>query len=270
MLKIQDNLRNITIISYITITLNLFCITFGILFIINPLVSVLWDIFGAILVITIFENLLFIYLTLHKKNVLRVKTRIFSYGFLLLIIIAIPCMMLGNLLLSVMYSNELIDTIGAYLLLYIGYFGIFSYGAVFALFELKLISNIDLYLFKYSLFSRITMRSSRFWVISRKILVVVSRITFIFSIVFAVVIIIGSFEVVTTFVAIVSGQFGTFFSIIFLANTLLLLKLKRRKRSTKKYYRTALIGFFVSACLLMPLFFTNTTIKNAENTFSRA
>ncbi len=268
--KILVKLRNITAISYITITLNLICIAFGILYIINPLISILMNIFGIILVLTIFENLLFIYFTLHKKNILRVKTQYISYGFLLLIIIAIPCMMLGNLLLSVIYSNKLMDTIGAYLLLYLGYFGIFSYGFSFALFELKLLSNIDLYLFKFSLFTTNTIRHSRIRKISRKILVTLSRITFIFGIVFAVVIIFGSFEVVTTFVAIVSGQFGTFFSIIFLANTLLLLKLKRRKRTTKKYYKTALIGFFVSGCLLMPLFFTNTTIKNAENTFSTA
>ena len=101
------------------------------------------------------------------------------------------------------------------------------------------------------------MKDSRRKNISRKILVIFSRITFILGIVFAVVIIFGSFEVVTTFVAIVSGQFGTFFSIIFLANTLLFLKLKRRRRTTKKYYKTALIGFFVSGCLLMPLFLTN-------------
>jgi predicted esterase len=179
-------------------------------------------------------------------------------------------MMLGNLLLSVIYSNKLVDTIGAYLLLYIGYFGIFSFGFIFALFELKLLSNIDLYLFKYSLFATNTIRYSRIRKISRKILVILSRITFIFGFVFAVVIIFGSFEVVTTFVAMVSGQLGTFFSVIFLANTHLLLKLKRRKRTTKKYFKTAIIGFFVSGCLLMPLLSTNTTIINAENTFSTA
>jgi acetyl esterase/lipase len=263
-------LRNITVISYITVTLNLFCIAFGILFILGLLYSIPWDFFGIILVLTIFTNLLFIYFTLYKKNILRVKTQFISYGFLLLIIIAIPCMMLGNLLLSVMYSNELIDTIGAYLLLYFGYFGIFIFGFTYALFELKLLSNIDFYLFKYSLFTTDSVRQTRIRNVSRKILVALSRITFIFGIIFAVVIIFGSFEVVTTFVAIVSGQFGTFFSIIFLANTLLLLKLKRRKRTTKKYYKTALIGFFVSGCLLMPLLFTNTAVKNAENTFSTA
>jgi len=263
-------LRNITPISYITITLNVFCIVCGIIFIIKPIYSILWDIFGIILASTIFENLLFIYFTLYKKNNLKLKTQFISYGFLLFIIIAIPCIMLGNLLLSVIYSNKIIDTIGAYLLIYFGYFGIFIYGLVFALYELKLLSNFDLHLFKFSFFAIDTMKDSRRKNISRKILVIFSRITFILGIVFAVVIIFGSFEVVTTFIAIVSGQFGTFFSIIFLANTLLFLKLKRRKRTTKKYYRTALIGFFVSGCLLMPLFVTNSTVKNAENNFSIA
>ncbi len=121
-------LRKISTISYITITLNLFCVVFGIIFIIKPIYSILWDIFGIILASTIFENILFIYFTLYKKNNLKLKTQFISYGFLLFIIIAIPCIMLGNLLLSVMYSNKLIDTIVAYLLTYFGYFGIFIYG----------------------------------------------------------------------------------------------------------------------------------------------
>jgi len=268
--KSPIKLRNTPVISYITIALNLFCIAFGVLFIIKPIYSILWDIFGIILASAIFENLLFIYFTLYKRNILRAKTQFISYGFLLFIIIAITCIMLGNLLLSVIYSNMLIDTIGGYLLIYFGYFGIFIYGFFFALYELKLLSNIDLQLFKYSFFTIETRQNSRMKDLSRKILVIFSRIIFIFGIIFAVVIVFGSFEVVTTFIAIISGQFGTFFSIIFLANTLLFLKLKRRKRTTKRYYRTALIGFFVSGCLLMPLFFTNSTIKNAENTFSIA
>ena len=88
---------------------------------------------------------------------------------------------------------------------------------------------------------------------------ILSRTTFYVGIIFAVVIIFGSFEVVTTLIAIVSGQFGIYFSFIFAANTILLLKLKRRKRTSKKYYKTAIIGLFVTGCLLMPLFLTNST-----------
>ena len=151
--KSPIKLRNTPVISYITIALNLFCIAFGVLFIIKPIYSILWDIFGIILASAIFENLLFIYFTLYKRNILRAKTQFISYGFLLFIIIAIICIMLGNLLLSVIYSNMLIDTIGGYLLIYFGYFGIFIYGVFFALYELKLLSNIDLQLFKYSFFT---------------------------------------------------------------------------------------------------------------------
>ena len=142
-LKNLRRLRNVIVTSYLTITLNLFCIALGILYIINPTSSLLWDVFGVILITTIFENLLFIYFNLHKRNMLRVKTRLISYGFILFIIFAIPCMMLGNLLLSSIYSNELIDTLGAYVLTYFGYFGILIYGFSFALFNI--INLINLY-----------------------------------------------------------------------------------------------------------------------------
>jgi predicted esterase len=177
-------------------------------------------------------------------------------------------MMLGNLLLSVTYSNEIIDTFGAYFLTYFSYFGILLFGLAFASLDIKLLSNIDLQLFKYSLFPTYSRKSLKNSKIARKLLIILSRFTFLMGVIFAIVIIFGSFEVVTTFVAIISGQFGVFFSIIFLANTILLLKLKRRKRTTKKYYRTAIIGLFVSGTLLMPLFLTNSTAQNANRAFS--
>ncbi|MFX0083007.1 MAG: alpha/beta hydrolase fold domain-containing protein [Candidatus Hodarchaeota archaeon] len=262
--------RNLIVTSYTSITLNLFCFVLGILYILNPVYSMLWDIYGVILAITIFENLLYIYFILHKKNKLRVKTQYISYGYLLFIIIAIPCIMGGNLLLSSIYSNKLVDTIGAYMLVYVSYFGILTYGFSFAIYNILTLRKIDWSLHKYTFFTIYTKKFIRAKRISRKILVIISRITFIIGIIFAIVIIFGSFEVVTTFIAIISGQFGVFFSIIFLANTILLLKLKRHKRINKKYYRTAILGFFVSGCLLMPLFMTNFTVINAKRSFATA
>lgn len=268
--KNLGKLRKILITSCSTITLNLFCIVLGILYILNFTSSLLWEIFGVILALTIFENLLYTYFNLHKKNVLRVKTRLMSYGFLIFIIIAIPCMMLGNLLSSSIYSNELIDTIGAYILTYFGYFGILIYGLSLALYNLINLKSIDRLHLNYSFVIPYSRRFMKTRKITRKIAIITSRIIFIIGIVFAVVIIFGSFEVITTFVAMVSGQFGTFFSIIFLSNTILLLKLKSRKRTTKKYYKTAILGFFVSGCLLMPVLTTNFTIVNARRSFTNA
>lgn len=266
--KHSIKLRNLTVVSYITISLNLFSIISGIIYILQPLYSIIWNILGAIMLITLFENLIFIYLNLYKKNILKSRTHYISYGYLLFMIIAVPCMMLGNLLISVTYSNEITDTIGAYFLIYFSYFGILLYGLAFASLDIKLLSNIDLQLFKYSLFPTQSRKPLKKRKIARKILIFLSRFTFLLGVIFAIVIMFGSFEVVTTFVAIVSGQFGVFFSIIFLANTILLLKLKRRKRTTRKFYRTAIIGLFVSGSLLMPLFLTNATAQNADRSFS--
>jgi hypothetical protein len=262
--------RKLMLTSYLTIALNLFCFVLGILYLSNPTYSLFWDIYGVILALSIFENLLYIYFNLHKQNILRAKTQLISYGFLLLIIIGVPCMMSGNLLLSSIYSNELSETIGAYLLTYFSYFGILLYGLSFAIYNIITLIRFDFSHSRQILFAINTRKFTRAKRISRKILIIFSRITFIIGICFAFVIIFGSFEIVTTFIAILSGQFGVFFSIIFLANTILLLKLKSRKRITKRYYRTAILGLFVSGCLLMPLVMTNLTVFNAKKSFANA
>ncbi|MHA1913211.1 MAG: alpha/beta hydrolase [Promethearchaeota archaeon] len=261
-------LRNITITSFVTIFLNLFSIALGISYFIISRYSIFWDIFGVILIITLFENLLFIYFNLYKKDILRGKTLRISYGYLVLIIVAFLFMMLGNLLLSVTYSNSLLDNLGAYCMIYISYFGILIYGITFAIVDLIKLSSVNIHSLNYTIIPIKTVKFIRVKRILLKALVILSKSTFIVGIVFAVVIIFGSFEVVTTLIAIISGQFGIYFSFIFAANTILLLKLKRCKRTTIKYYRTAIIGLFVSGCLLMPLFLTNSTARNANKTFT--
>jgi len=176
--------------------------------------------------------------------------------------------MLGNLLASVTYSNQLIDNLLAYILTYFFYFGSLFIGIIYAVIGIKFYNNITLG-FENSNFnetvSRNLMKTKK---ILKKVITVISRSTFIVGIIFGMVIIFGSFEVVTTFVAIVVGQFGIFFSIIFFANTILLLKLKHRQWNSRKFYRTAMCGVLVSGLLLTPLFLTQFSINNIERNFS--
>ena len=53
--------------SYISIELNLASIIFGIIYLFTSY-SVLWDIAGIIFLITLFENLLLVFLTSNKLN----------------------------------------------------------------------------------------------------------------------------------------------------------------------------------------------------------
>ncbi|MFX1573168.1 MAG: hypothetical protein ACFFB0_10500 [Promethearchaeota archaeon] len=262
------NLRNIKLTSCLTLILNTFCIIFGLLYILKPSSSVFWDFIGVIITITLFENLLFVYFNLHKSNKLSPKVTIVSYIYLIFIIIAILFIILGNLLLSSVYSNIFIENFGSYCIIYFSYFGILLYGIFFAVFNLKQLLKNDLEFIKKSYNKKIGILKVK--MILHKILVILSKITFCIGIVFAIVNIFGSFGVITVFIAIISSQFGLFFSIIFLANTILLLKLKKHKRTTKKFYRTAIIGIFVSVWLSMPLFLSNSSIYNDDKVFADA
>ncbi|MFW9987534.1 MAG: hypothetical protein ACFFC3_02675, partial [Candidatus Odinarchaeota archaeon] len=56
------------IISYLIFILNLCCIFLGVLYISFPIYSILWDYFGVILLITIFENLIMISINSIKER----------------------------------------------------------------------------------------------------------------------------------------------------------------------------------------------------------
>ena len=273
-MKIGKNwLNNPSIISacYSSVILNSICVILGIFYLLFPSYSILWDVFGILLLMTFFGNLILIFINSNKTNgrsKFTNKMNLFSYVYLIFIILAIVCMMLGNLLISVTYSNQLIDNLLAYTLTYIFYFGILIIGIIYAVFGSKTYNKINLGFEKYYFEKRFSARFVKTKKTLKKIITVISRVTFIIGIIFGIVILVGSFEVVTTFIAIVSGQFGIFFSIIFFANTILLLKLKHPRWNSKKFYRTAISGIFISGLLLTPLFLTQYTINNIERNFS--
>jgi len=273
-MKIGKNwlkIPSIIIACYSSVILNSICVILGIFYLLFPSYSILWDVFGILLLMTFFGNLILIFINSNKTNgrsKFTTKMNLFSYVYLIFIILAIVCMMLGNLLISVTYSNQLIDNLLAYTLTYLFYFGILIIGIIYAIFGSQTYHKINLGIENNYIEKRFSRRFVKTKKILRKITIVISRVTFIIGIIFGIVILFGSFEVVTTFIAIVSGQFGIFFSIIFFANTILLLKLKHPRWNSKKFYRTAISGIFISGLLLTPLFLTQYTINNIERTFS--
>jgi predicted esterase len=178
--------------------------------------------------------------------------------------------MLGNLLISVNYSNKIIDNLAGYLLTYFFYFGNLSIGILYSIGGIKNhnFENLKIKLKEQKILVQSSGRSFLNRRTLKKTITVISRITFYMGIIFALVIVFGSFEIITVFIAIISGQFGIFFSIIFFANTILLLKLKHPEWTNKKIYRTTISGVLVSGLLLSPLFITQFTINQIEIDFS--
>jgi len=198
------------------------------------------------------------------------RLNLISYLYLTLIIISMIAILGGNLLVSSIYSNNFLNNLGIYTLIYFFYFSVLFFGIFYAFIGIKLNNNQNIEL-QNKFFKRITLlKFQKAKKTLRKICKIISRITFIIGIIFGLVIIIGSFGVITTFIAIISAQFGLFFSIIFFANTILLLKLNNHKKNSKKYYRISFIGFVVSGLLMTPFLLTDPIISDIDDTFSNA
>jgi acetyl esterase/lipase len=267
-LNYRFNVNNLSIFSF---NLNSICIILGIVYIITPTYSILWDIFGILLSITLFENLFLAYFTsvrVNKSTKLGNRINLFCYMNILFTILAYLCMIIGNILLSSSLSYRLIDNLGAYTLIHLCFFGILIFALSMSIINIKNNKNKTLWNLSQETTANRKRRNIRFRRNLKRILTVFSRITFIIGILFGIVIVFGSFEILTTFIAIISAQFGVFFSLIFFANTILLLKLKGPNLSRRKFYRNATIGTIVAFLLIMPLALTNITISNAEKNFS--
>jgi len=257
-------------VSYSLLLLNVFCIVSGILYIAIPKYLLLWDVFGVILTITLFENLLLVYLNLlkvNKKSKLGHRLYIMCYVFLVFTILAMLGMMQGNLLNSMAISNGFL---GGYALTHLCYFGILSFGIFLVLVDILTRRNPEIWGIENGGEIRKFMKIERVKRIFGKILVIVVWIGFIFGGFCAFITVFGVFEFVTTQIAYISSQYGIFLSFIFLSNMIILIRLKRGKWDRKKFRRVALVGIFISTALLSPLFMTNITAINAEANFSEA
>ena len=257
-------------VSYSLLLLNLFCFVSGILYIAIPEYLLLWDVFGVILTITLFENLLLVYLNLLKVNKtskLGYRLYILCYLFLAFTILAMFGMMQGNLLSSREISNSFL---GGYALTHLCYFGFLTFGTFLVLIDIITRKNLEIWGIGNKGDSRKSMKIVRVKRNTMKILTKVSGIGFAFGAFCAFITIFGVFEFVTTQIAYISSQYGVFLSLIFLSNLIILLKLKRGKWDRKKFRRVALVGIFISTALLSPLFASNITALNAEANFSEA
>ncbi|MDX1798387.1 MAG: hypothetical protein R3255_07035, partial [Candidatus Lokiarchaeia archaeon] len=126
--------------SYFSVTMNLVCLILGMFYLLFPSYSIIWDVFGIPLLMTFFGNLtlIFVYSNKEKERCkFATKMNLFSYIYLVYIILSIVCMMLGNLLVSVTYSNNIFDNLLSYILIYLFYFGTLIIGIIYAVFGNK-------------------------------------------------------------------------------------------------------------------------------------
>jgi acetyl esterase/lipase len=253
-------------VSSVLIILNLACIILGVFYVIIPIYNLLWEIFGIILFITLFGNLLLVYLNtikLNKTTKVGNRLNLVSYVYLIFIILGMLIIPISNFFISITYSSLIRDNIGLYGLIFIFYFGILLFGESIAYIDYKKVDNRGIWDLKIKGDVIQTKKTYLIKIILKTILGFFSVLTLFFGILFAFSILFGVWTL-----GIIVPQFAFAFSILFLATTILSLKLLKRKKREKLYLGIALTGIIISVIHLIPLLLTPYSIFTAEFSFT--
>lgn len=271
-LRKVNNTFSIKKVSLTLIILNLACVIFGILYLVIPIYTLIWEIFGIILFITLFGNILLMYLNtirLNKTSKLGNRLNLASYIYLVFIIFGMLVIPISNFLISIIYSSSIIGNIGIYGLVFFFYFGILIFGGSMAFINYKNIANRGL----WDLEIKGNVIQTKNTLLIKKIL---KMILGFFSILTLVLGVIFSFSLLFSkwmlgwILGIFIPQFAFAFSFLFLATTIIILKMTDRMKKQKLYYGIALTGIIVSIIHLIPLLLTPYSIFTAEVSFTEA
>jgi len=268
----------IKIISLLSFFLNLVSIIFGIVYLTLGTIGIsyiflIWDIFAVVVFICWVFNFLLIFIItigLDKKSKLKSRINLLSNIYLCLMPFAIFLIIWANYMISAIYSNEIINTISFYGLLFIGYFGIFTFGLLFAFIIFKTHKNKQLWEMK----SNIQTTSSKNYSLLKKIFKIILKIICISTLLFGVLCIYGMFfggiQLIAASIAAVSSLLSLFYAFIFLSTTIILMKMIYKEKNRIQYRSIAIIGLTIFGFMLLPVFSTSIYVNVAEQNFAAA
>jgi hypothetical protein len=266
-------LFNKKIFSYFLIFLNSICITIGTIYLIvayeNYQLELVWDIFGILILISLYANILLIYIDtikLNKMIKLGNQINLFCYFMLVFMLISFLLMSGGNFIISISYNTSFVG----FVLVIIGYFGDFLFGFLLSYLNIKYHSYGDLWNSKIK-----TLKQSKRVYIFKKILKItlgfLCILMFIFGIYLTYALIFAPLEnFIAWLVGIFTFQFSIFFSFVFLLSTVILLKMINIRKRPKIYYCVGFIGLFLTSIFLIPFFSIPFTAIQAEKDFTKA
>lgn len=260
--------QSITIkrVSLLALVLNVISIISGIIYIVIPVYSIFWDIFGVILLITLFNNLLLAYLNakkLNKSNELGKKLNLLNYVYLAYVMIAMLGMMEANLLISITYSNDIAILTG---MLYFWYFSVFSFSLIICFINIAKIGDNNLWIDG----DRSSSKKNQPKTLLKRLLTITSSFLFLGGMYLSLTIAFGRYFDIIVLPTILSGQFAIFFSVNLVSNAIILIKLKGKQIGDKFNKRIGFIAVIGAGLLLAPLFATPYAYTTGDSNFSQA
>ena len=283
-------------VSYFTLILNLVSIVFGLIYLLVETYNIAWDIFGVIILITYFSNILLIYvntINLNKTTKLGNRLNLLCYIYLVFTIFSMLFIAISNLLIEVSYATGIIENSGLYGWLFGGYFGLLTFATIIAYLDIRNLGNREL----WDLGTKGSITQSNFTLVFKKILKIFlgffSLFTLILGLYFSLLLFFGdpmgigslvdsdysidftqsiditidklphALSLLNGGIGVLVAQFGVFFGIVFLCATVLLLKMMNRRKHRKRYYSIAMLGLVISGMHMLPLILTPYDITSA-------
>jgi len=302
-LKKINNYISIKNVSKSLIILNLASIILGIIYLAIEVYNIVWEIFGVILLITLFGNILLVYLNGIKINrtiKLGNRMNLLCYIYLVFMIFAMLFMVGGNMLIQMSYESDIISNLRRYIMVFTGYFGVLGFGLLIAYLDYKNLDNREI----WDLQTKGSVTQSESTRKSKKILKTIlgifclyilgNGVYFIFLLFFGAPMGLqtytqSDYEMTLSFpinitadmilpglgglngvVGMVVSEFALFFSIVMLCTTGIYLKMINKRKKPELYYAVAIIGLTTSGLLLTPLLSTPFYILTAEQSFAAA
>ncbi len=255
-------------VSVSGIVLNIACMALGVFYLALPIYSFLWDVFGVILLVTLFNDIFLAYLNsvkLNKTVPLGSKLNWFTYIYLIFFIFGMLFILLSNFLISITYSNSFFANIIMVSFIVVFNFGFFAIGFWIAYIDYKNLNNRDL----WDLTLKGSLQRTQKQLKLRKIFKVILGILTLFTIIIGVVLA-YSLLFAVWIVGIFIPQFALGASFVFLSTAMLMLKLIDKKKHAKIFTSFAIIGIVLSGIFLIPLLLTPYSEISAEKDFSEA
>ncbi len=178
---------------------------------------------------------------------------------------------LGNYSISASTSNTLINNFGSYFMVYGSFFGILLFGMGMACLNIRYGSNPEIWDRTNQSFSLSKKR-----IRARKIVKILLKITCYLILLggfyFSLVLLFGMYlqDIISVILGIFLPMWSIFLSLIVLSTTLLLLKLKDKRKKPKRYHALGIMGSFLSMILLLPMILAPYSIARSEVNFSSA
>ncbi len=265
-----------------TAILNLLSAGLGIAYGIVPSYTVVWDVFGVLLIVAIFSNLGLIYLLdrcLVKTTARGKRLNKLSYWFLFFSGVTAILIPLANFLLSVTYSNQGLEVGALYTLLYFSNFGLLTFGAIIGYSAFRYSQTGQ---FRGEIEAKPTPEGSLEGLLKRLLVYLVILFNFTFLILgayfsFLTLAAADSHAIVGHSLGRLNGTFGIFVSMFgaswaigVLGATLTFLKLTRRYHHPKLFRGIGLAGIVMTCILFLPMLVVPASTSDADSSFATA